>query len=229
MRRRSWLAWLLALGFIAQIIFWLWLLTRPAECAPLVWAPPREGAALGRFQFTFYWIADEKEYAGPVNTYLYDDQCVAVASVPLSYLHGIALEGTGRLSDGTLVNFGSRCICSWDKIPCFRTIDEDDDRQFGIGVDQRGLTPFRSVAVDDKVIPIGAHIYVPDLDGVEMPGEPPWGGFVHDGCLIADDRGSAIGNQHLDFFVKEKSYWKQLGGLFPKGTVRVYAGGTRCP
>ncbi len=89
----------------------------------------------------------------------------------------------------------------------FREELPDDEREFGIGVEVRGLTPFRSVAVDDRVIPIGTHIYVPDLDGVVMPGVPPWGGFVHDGCLVADDRGSAIGDQHLDFFVAAKVFY----------------------
>ena len=40
-----------------------------------------------------------------------------------------------------------------------------------------------------------------------MPGRAPWGGFVHDGCVIADDTGGAIRNRHLDLFVGRRAWF----------------------
>src|SRR5262249_49056806 len=147
-------------------------------------------------------------------------------SVSLRFLRQLAMEGTGLLTDGRLLNFDARCVCSWEGVACFKEVT--DGRTWGIGVDDRALVPFRSVAVDNEVIATGARIYVPDLDGLVMPGERPWGGFVHDGCLVADDRGSAINGQHLDFFVAEKAFWKLIDRDLRARSVRVYDGGARC-
>jgi 3D (Asp-Asp-Asp) domain-containing protein len=188
---------------------------------------PEPGAALGRFIFTYYWIAEEHDTKGAPQIYVFDSQCLPVASISLRYLARLALEGTGLLTDGRLLNFEARCHCSYEGVACFHEVL--DDRRWGIGVDERPLVPFRSVAVDNEVIATGTRLYVPALDGLTMPGEPPWGGFVHDGCLTADDRGSAIGGQHLDFFVARKGFYKELDHLVGKPNLQVYLAGERCP
>ena len=38
-----------------------------------------------------------------------------------------------------------------------------------------------------------------------MPGRAPWGGFVHDGCVVADDTGGGIDGNRLDLFVGRKA------------------------
>jgi 3D (Asp-Asp-Asp) domain-containing protein len=190
---------------------------------------PGPGAALGRFAFTYYWVAEETAEDArrrAAETWLYDSRCLPVAGVSLAFMKQLAMEGTGLLTDGRLLNFEARCSCSFSGIACFREVK--DDREWGIGVDERRLTPFRSVAVDNDLIATGTRLYVPDLDGIAMPGAPPWGGFVHDGCLLADDRGSAINGQKMDFFVGKKGFYKALDQALRQRSVRVYAAGDRC-
>lgn len=63
------------------------------------------------------------------------------------------------------------------------------------------LMPYRTVAVDPSKIRMGTVLYVPD-----MRGEPFWfeGDFyVHDGYVVAGDRGGAIKGNHIDVFVAD--------------------------
>jgi len=190
-------------------------------------ADPEVGTGLGRFLMTFYWVAEERETRGQPNTYVYDTQCLPVAGISVAYLRQLAMEGTGLLVDGRLLNFAGRCACSWSGTACFAEVR--DGRRWGVGVDDRPLRPFRSVAVDNALVPTGTRLYIADLDGLVMPGEPPAGGWTHDGCVVADDRGSAIQGAQLDFFVGRRAHYKDLDRLFRRNEVRVYEGGSRCP
>jgi 3D (Asp-Asp-Asp) domain-containing protein len=61
------------------------------------------------------------------------------------------------------------------------------------------LIPFRSIAVDRKVIPYGTVIYIPKAKGQEI--ELPNGvKVIHDGYFFAADRGGLINNNHIDLF-----------------------------
>jgi 3D (Asp-Asp-Asp) domain-containing protein len=190
-------------------------------------AEPQPGPGLGRYVMTFYWVAEEAETRGRPRVIVTDSLCLPVATVSVPFLRQLAMEGTGLLTDGRLLNFEARCACGFAGVPCFMEVI--DDRRWGIGVDDRRLVPFRSVAVDNALIATGTRLYVADLDGLAMPGDPPWGGFVHDGCVLADDRGSAIKGAKLDFFVGRKRHYRELDRLFRRGQVRVYEGGARCP
>jgi hypothetical protein len=44
-----------------------------------------------------------------------------------------------------------------------------------------------------------------------MPGRAPWGGYVHDGCVVADDTGGGIDGHQLDLFVGKKAWFQGLG------------------
>jgi hypothetical protein len=68
------------------------------------------------------------------------------------------------------------------------------------------------VAVDPKVVKLGSLLYVPLLEGRTMPGRAPWGGYVHDGCVVADDTGGHIDGNQLDLFVGRKAYFLGLSG-----------------
>jgi 3D (Asp-Asp-Asp) domain-containing protein len=97
-----------------------------------------------------------------------------------------------------------------------------------MGAAQRPLAPFRSVAVDSSLVAIGTRLYIPELDGKTMPGQAPWGGFVHDGCVIADDRGGNIRGKQLDFFTARRGHYESLTKRLGLRRVTVHDGGDRC-
>ncbi len=183
------------------------------------------GALLGDFQLTYYWVTTEDEFTGPKNTDLFDSSCNLLATVPAAFESSLALEGTGRLSDGRLLNVDGSCSCPTS--PCY--IEADANHPWGYGVQGKALVPFRSFAVDKSEIPYGTPLYVPELDGLSMPGDAPWGAFVHDGCVSADDTGGGIVGKHVDWFVALKVHYQSLDGDLGLGSVTVHEGGTRCP
>jgi 3D (Asp-Asp-Asp) domain-containing protein len=69
------------------------------------------------------------------------------------------------------------------------------------GCDARPIPviPFRTIAVDRSVIPLGSVLYIPALRGqiFHKDGEV----FAHDGYVFAGDVGGAIEGNHVDFFV----------------------------
>lgn len=71
----------------------------------------------------------------------------------------------------------------------------------GCGVRSIPLMPFRTVAVDSSIIPIGTAIFVPELRG--RPFRYNGHDYVHDGYLFAGDRGGAIRGRHIDVFMTE--------------------------
>jgi 3D (Asp-Asp-Asp) domain-containing protein len=184
-----------------------------------------EPALLGKFQITFYYMIGEDEAVAtkaPANdnaalasqvpsedktVTLYDpDHCDAIADVSPTFASQLALQGTGKLADGRVLNiWGPRCQC--DHSPCFKVAKN----KWGNAGTNRPLQPFRTVAVDPKVVKLGSLLYVPLLEGRRMPGREPWGGFVHDGCVVADDTGGFAGAK-IDLFVGRKAYFLGLSG-----------------
>jgi 3D (Asp-Asp-Asp) domain-containing protein len=182
------------------------------------------GPELGSFELTYYWVTEESSFGGADTTKLYDDSCNVLTSVPAGFASAIKLEGTGRLTDGRVLNYSGACGCATS--PCYFEVDAA--HPWGVGVQNRALSPFRSVAVDKSVVAYGSTLYIAALDGVKMPGEAPWGGFTHDGCVTADDTGSAIIGKHLDFFSARKADYLSLNGVLGVSHVAVRDGGQRC-
>ncbi len=182
------------------------------------------GAALGSFEFTYYWVTEESAFGGANTAKLYDNNCNTLATVSQGFANAIKLEGTGRLNDGRVLNYWGACNCS--NSPCYFEVDAS--HPWGHGVQNRALSPYRSVAVDKNVVAYGTMLYIAKLDGVQMPGDAPWGGFVHDGCVSADDTGSAINGKHLDFFAARKPDYLSLNGVLGVSHVDVREGGERC-
>jgi 3D (Asp-Asp-Asp) domain-containing protein len=182
------------------------------------------GASLGTFEFTYYWVASEASYNGAKNTNVYDSQCTKLATVPRKFWDALKLEGTGKLNDGRLLNYAGPCGCA--RSPCFKALGAD--KPWGEGVQSRALEPYRSIAVDKTKIPYGSWMYIPELDGQVMPGDAPWGGWTHDGCVLAADTGSAIIGKHIDFFVGMKSSYTTLINELGLESVTVQQGGTLC-
>ncbi len=190
----------------------------PITKAPIV-ANDEAPRALGTFDMTFYYVATETDVIrrsarrakaaandngsgaelaaiAPVETVtLFQKTCKPIADVSKEFAAQLSLQGTGKLKDGRVLNVSGHCRC--DHSPCFKVTE----LKWGNGGTGRPLQPYRTVAVDPKVIKLGSLLYVPALDGVTMPGREPWGGYVHDGCVVADDTGGGIKGKQLDLFV----------------------------
>ena len=159
---------------------------------------------------------------------LYDKTCNVLGNVARPFAAQLALQGTGRLRDGRLLNVAGKCSCP--RTPCFHVLPPH--RKWGMGGGGQPLEPFRTVAVDPKRIKLGTLLYVPILDGVRMPGRAPVGGFIHDGCVVAGDTGGGIQGAQLDLFVARRAY---VNGLARRGgshgwmkKVDVLDGSSRC-
>jgi 3D (Asp-Asp-Asp) domain-containing protein len=194
---------------------------------------------LGSFDITFYYVVGEDEIkprhkivpandnataattelatiapetnpgpdpADPVETVtLYEPKsCEAIAQVSPEFASQLQLQGTGKLRDGRVLNIWGPCSC--ERKTCFKVTET----QWGTAGTGKALQPFRTVAVDPKVVKLGSLLYVPLLEGRTMPGRAPWGGYVHDGCVVADDTGGGIDGHQLDLFVGKKAYYNGL-------------------
>ncbi|MDB4957794.1 MAG: hypothetical protein JWO36_5363 [Myxococcales bacterium] len=185
--------------------------------------PETEPAAIGHFTITFYYMIGEDEIPakpaandnttelasvtpGDLVTLYEPDTCQPISDVTRDFASQLALQGTGKLRDGRVLNiWGPHCKC--EHSPCFKVTSN----QWGNAGTGRPLQPFRTVAVDPKVVKLGSLLYVPLLEGRRMPGREPWGGYVHDGCVVADDTGGFAGNK-IDLFVGRKAYFLGLSG-----------------
>ena len=132
--------------------------------------------------------------------------CQQIAEVTREFAGQLEMQGTGKLKDGRVLNIWGPCRC--DRSPCFKVTNAT----WGTSGSGRALQPYRTVAVDPRVIKLGTLLYVPVLEGRTMPGRAPWGGFVHDGCVVADDVGGAIKGKQLDLFVGRRGHHLGLSG-----------------
>ena len=180
------------------------------------------GKSMGEFHMTYYWIAAEKPTSRGQQA-IFNKSCKRIAKVSNHFKRRLTLEGSGKLKDGRLVTTAGGCKCG---SPCFWVADEK--YPWGAGVAQRPLAPFRSIAVDPKRIKIGTSLYVAELDGLTMPGAGDTGGFVHDGCVVADDRGGGVKGRQIDFFAAQRGHYRNFFKRHKINTVTVFGGGKRC-
>jgi len=192
--------------------------------------PP--GTLLGEVWITYYYKAVEDDYPGPADTTLYDASCRAIADVSADFSDAICIEGSGRLSDGRVLNYESTCSCGrpcpTGGIICYQELDA---ARFPWGLGNRGnaLEPLRSWATDRAFIESGTILYSPDWDGVVIPDVDGLGGYTHDGCFRADDVGGAIDGNHIDFFAGTRDMWQTLERVHPTRTnIVVYTDPPRC-
>jgi 3D (Asp-Asp-Asp) domain-containing protein len=149
----------------------------------------------------FYWLAreedfdepDEVEYADLDAVDIYTRDGLYVASIPEDFHWHLRMEGSGLLLDGRVINYQGKC--NYGSGTCFTQLDVKT-HPFGRGAYRRSLTPFKSVAVDPRLVAIGEPLYIPEFDGMRLPD-----GSIHDGCVRADDTGGGIKLRKLDFFV----------------------------
>lgn len=153
--------------------------------------------------------------------------CNVIAEVTHRFFAELALQGSGQLKDGRVLNVFGHCDCPSSS--CFQVAKTS---KWGLAGTGRPLSPYRTVAVDPKVVPLGSLLYIPALDGLRMPGPPPIGGFVHDGCVVADDTGGNVQGKQVDLFVGRRGYWLALGRRGGSHTwarhVQIFDGTGRC-
>ena len=200
---------------------------------------PDAPSPIGQFNVTFYYVIGEEEVVAkpavalakkpvandnvptelgsddealvdivtPEMTTLFSSEgCRPIAEVSKEFASQLELQGTGKLHDGRVLNIWGACNCGHS--PCFKVTEN----QWGTAGSGKPLQPFRTVAVDPKVVKLGSLLYVPLLAGRLMPGRSPWGGFIHDGCVVADDTGGGIDGNQLDLFVGREAYFLGISG-----------------
>jgi 3D (Asp-Asp-Asp) domain-containing protein len=142
-----------------------------------------------RASLTFYWIVDESSsrYDGSRTAELLDVRGRVIARTHPRFRRELLMEGTGRLRDGRVVAFHKKLRGVYR----FRI----SRSQFGRSSLGCSLVPYRTVAVDPAVVPLGSKLFIPQLQGAKLPD-----GSTHDGVFLATDRGQFRGAQ-VDVFV----------------------------
>ncbi|CAN5797728.1 hypothetical protein BH11MYX2_BH11MYX2_05410 [soil metagenome] len=156
----------------------------------------------------FYWLATEESFqdldsaakpgrgpAIPADSFvdLYTPEGWFLQRVSERFAWNLRLEGSGLMMDGRVVNYRGKCDYGYGT--CFAQLDTKT-HPFGKGAGWRAIVPFKSVAVDRDLVPIGTPLYIPEFDGMQLPD-----GSIHDGCVRADDTGGGIKKRKMDFFV----------------------------
>lgn len=163
---------------------------------------------LGEFQVTYYWVEIEGDYESrPADTALLDDAGKELGRFPKEFVERIRVEGTGKLRDGRVINVTGK----EGRFAAVRCPN-------GLGVGDYHLIPFRSVAVDPQVIPVGTELFIPAAVGAKLPD-----GTVHDGRFWAQDEGGAIRGKHLDLFTgpRDRSEFLEKAGVKNLKTTKV--------
>lgn len=170
--------------------------TPPAETPPLPPAAPElPHNRRSDFRTTYYWIENESDYEPLRMQSLLGVDNKPIAQVPEKFLKRLLVEGTGRLRNGQVVN--------WAAPKRFKIVDATSP--YGLGAQGRALIPYRTLAVDTKLIRLGTVLYIKEFDGVTLAS-----GEKHDGCFVAGDVGSAIQGLHIDLFAPSYNEALQL-------------------
>lgn len=178
--------------------------------APNAKAPdPKTIEELGDFKVTFYWVESEATYAkDAADTPLLDEAGKELGRFAKKFVERVRVEGTGKLRDGRVINTSGK-EGRFSVVRCPN----------GLGVQGYHLLPFRSVACDKDVVPIGTELYVPAAVGAKLPD-----GTVHDGNFWTHDVGGGIRGKHLDFFTGagDQSELLEKAGLRNLKETKVY-------
>lgn len=167
--------------------------------------------SLGLMRPSFYWVAVEKKEAAKKTKKLFDKNGNLLAAVTPKYHKELTMEGTGKLLNKKIINYESRRLnpdgtteILWQFCP--------PEAPYGYGLGTIPLVPFRSVATDLSVIPLGSKVFIPAAVGVKLPD-----GSVHDGYFTAVDIGDMIKNKKIDIFT---AYGDQ-SDVFEKGGMQT--------
>jgi 3D (Asp-Asp-Asp) domain-containing protein len=161
---------------------------------------------------THYYTLFEEDYSGAKTEEVLSKDGNLIARVTPKYFSHLVIEGSGKLADGRVINWAGEV----NGKPRFYVTPSP----WGIGTRNCKLEPFRSVAVDRRVIPLGTLIYIDETKGMFLPN-----GKIHDGYWRAEDTGGAILRDRVDLFIGRKRWNSALsqqgiGHLQPL-TVRI--------
>jgi 3D (Asp-Asp-Asp) domain-containing protein len=159
---------------------------------------------LGKFKTTFYWVVEEGDYPSGGNA-LYDTESRLVGRFSRRFIRDFKIEAAARLNDG-------RCI-SYLK-GANRVVVSDSFMGFG----GYKLSELKSIAVDPRIIPLGARVYIPQAEKVVVNGKR-LSGIFH-----AHDIGSAVKGKHIDLFVGSRNNIDAFksAGMRSLGSVDIY-------
>lgn len=180
------------------------------------------------FRNTYYDFPSEG--SGKKDATIYDAACKPIAQVPRDFHDRVCVQGSGKLASGRTVSFAKRgCDCA-DLCPrtgqkiCFESLDPAKFPN-GRGATGKAITPLRTIAVDSTVIPLGTPVFVADFVGLPRPD-----GTKHDGCFLAEDRGTRVIGRQIDVFTGDPSITAQWNKLVPSNRgVKVSPNDPRCP
>lgn len=174
---------------------------------------------IGDLKPTFYWVAMETNDGQARNKELKDMDGNVLARVSAKFWSAIRLEGTGKLLDGRVINYKGRVDLP-DGTKEIRYIVCPPEAPYGYGYENLYvLHPFRSVAVDPRVVPIGSKVFIPKAVGIALPD-----GTTHDGFFQAIDIGDAIQNKRIDMFTSygDQSIVFRRGGIENMKAMEVF-------
>jgi 3D (Asp-Asp-Asp) domain-containing protein len=143
---------------------------------------------IGRLLVTYYWVIDESSvrYRGPRSVELRDTHGKLIARTSRWFRRDLRMEGSGRLRDGRVVTY----VRELGGESRYRVTNSS----YGDGIGKCPLIPYRTLAVDPRIIRLGSKVYIPELKGALLPD-----GTVHDGIFMANDKAPFRG-MHIDIF-----------------------------
>lgn len=140
----------------------------------------------------------------------------------------LAMQGSGVI-DGVVYGYSGakghrQADCQYG--PSERVRFHRDPNRYGTGVKNWAITPFKSIAVDPRVIPYGSKVYIPRAAGVEYMHEGKT--HIHDGIFLAQDTGGKIKGTHIDVYLGPVNgiTWRDALKFNPFDFIKSTASGT---
>jgi len=194
-----------------------------ANCAKaLEGAPPRErnNVTSEVYRATYYWTVhpEDADLSSAKMDVIHKNGSL-IGKAPRDLIKRIALEGSGFLEDGKLLNIG--CNCRYPNVK-FVIIDTTNN-QYGLDARGKALVPFKSIAVDRRKIRLSSTIYIKKFKGKRMPD-----GSIHDGCFVAADVGAAIREKRIDIFSGRKSHYKIIARMIGTDQLNLQINSSHC-
>lgn len=161
---------------------------------------------LSRITVKNYFIPSEREFTGTSTTPIFDTNGTLIAEANTTFVMDreegtLFTEGAGILRDGTVLVY-DQTINGTKRYTVVTS---------GVGIGKTGiaLSPFRSIAVDTSVIPLGSLVEIPKTKNITLPD-----GTKHNGIWRADDVLDATAVEDVSLFIgvsANRTYLQNVG------------------